>query len=127
MILGSPDRDTGHLRFTQRETPMRPLNLLLGNRSVPIWGVIAILFLSTQFFGLAHAAEHGDPSHHHDGAPCAIQFIVETAKGLLTPSPPHECTPSMAAVVPCLGLTRRVFLSQDVSNRSIRGPPPLLL
>jgi len=106
---------------------MRHLEPVLRSRRISTCCVIAILFLSTQFLGMAHAAQYGDPSHHHDEMPCAIQFVVETAKGLLAPVSPLDSKPSIAADVPSLGLTRRVFLSQDVSNRSIRGPPSLLL
>jgi hypothetical protein len=106
---------------------MRHLEPMLRSRRISTCCVIAILFLSTQFLGMAHAAQYGDPSHHHDEMPCAIQFVVETAKGLLAPVAPLDSKPPIAADVPPLGLTRRVYLSIDVSNRSIRGPPSLLL
>jgi hypothetical protein len=105
---------------------MRQLELMLRRRRIPICGVIAILFLSTQFLGMAHAAQYGDPSHHHDEIPCAIQFVVETAKGLLAPATDCDPTPSITPDIPSLGLVRRVYLSSGISNRSIRGPPSLL-
>lgn len=88
--------------------------------------VIAILFLLAQFLGTAHAAHHGDPSHQHDGMPCAIQFVVETAKGLLNAEAPCHHTPLITADIPFFGPASQVYLSRDISNRSIRGPPSFL-
>jgi len=104
---------------------MRQLELMRHSRRTPICGVITILFLSTQFLGMAHAAQYGDPSHHHDEIPCAIQFVVETPKALLAPATDCDRTPSIAPDVPFLGTLQRVYLSSDISNRSIRGPPSI--
>jgi hypothetical protein len=106
---------------------MRHQEPKIRRRGITACSVIAVLFLAAQFFGLTHAAQYIDSSHHHDEAPCAIHFIVDTAKTFLAPSAPRDLALFLSIDVRPLGATRQVYLSRDISNRSIRGPPSFLL
>lgn len=84
---------------------------------------VALVFLSAQFLGVAHAAHHGDPSHHHDELPCAIQFAVDSARSLIAPASIAETPISLASDIQPERLTALVYRSRETSHRSIRGPP----
>lgn len=105
---------------------MRNLEPMFRRRVAATFGVIAIVFLSSQILGIAHAAQYGDPSHHHDEMPCAVQFAVDTARSLVAPATPPEYTPPIAAIVEPMQFIRRVYLASDITNRPIRGPPSFL-
>jgi hypothetical protein len=90
------------------------------------WICLALLFLSAQTLATAHAAHHGDPSHHHDDIPCAIQFAVDSARSLVAPGAAQDARPHSAGEVLPVKLSGLVYLSNDTSDRPIRGPPALL-
>ena len=108
-----------------------PVHMLLAHKKrrknpLPIYGIIASLFLVAQVMGIAHAAEHGDQDHHHDEIPCAIQFAVDTARSLVAPPPQPALTQPVAASVQPKWPASWVYQSDHTPNRFIRGPPSLL-
>lgn len=102
---------------------MQPLEMIFRLRGAAAYGVVAVVFLSAQFIGVAHATEYGDPFHHHDETPCAVQFAVDTARSLIVPAALPALAPPIAANNHPLRLTGRVYQSRDASHPSIRGPP----
>lgn len=105
---------------------MRHLDSVRRNDGAAACVVIAVLFLSAQFFGIAHAAHHGDPSHHHDDLPCAIQFAVDSARSLIAPVANTETPKPLVSDIQPERLTALVYRSRETSHGSIRGPPRLL-
>lgn len=93
--------------------------------ALPIYGIFAFIFVAAQVFGTAHAAEHIDPAHQHDEAPCAIQFAVDTARGFVAPVTNTDPCPSITADAPPIQQSCEIRGSSGRSNQFIRGPPSL--
>lgn len=50
--------------------------------------VVAAAFLWVQVAGIAHAAEHGDHPHEHDGVECQI-IVIAADDAVILPAPPE--------------------------------------
>jgi hypothetical protein len=98
---------------------------------MPIWRrmgshtaifVIAVL-LGVRFIGAVHAAEYGDPYHTHQGEPCVINALLESAPADLSAAP---CVArqfsAQAADIP---ETRVVTARATRRAHAIRAPPEL--
>lgn len=94
----------------------------LGSRALR-WLPVSVLFLFAQFAGASHAAEFGADFHHHDDAPCAIQFVCETAKGLSAPSGAAVPSPSPTVSFESLSNAESVLPALPRRGHQIRAPP----
>ena len=91
-----------------------------------LWAV-ALLFLLNQIQATLHAAEFGADPHEHDGAPCAVQFLGETAKKLCAPVFATIEAPRLAGIAQ-FDLAGRYLAGGSMGDRRyIRGPPLLLI
>ncbi|SDE21563.1 MULTISPECIES: hypothetical protein [Kordiimonas] len=44
--------------------------------------LLALVFVSAQFFAAAHSAAYGDADHVHDGHPCIVASIVKKSSDM---------------------------------------------
>lgn len=51
--------------------------------------LLALVFLTAQFFAAAHGAAYGDADHVHDGHPCIVASMVKKSSDMDVASAPH--------------------------------------
>ena len=91
-----------------------------------LW-VVALHFLLGQIQATLHAAEFGADPHEHDGAPCAVQFLGETAKELCAPVFAPIGAPLLVGIAQYDLAGRYLAVGSVGGRRYIRGPPLLLI
>ena len=88
---------------------------------------IALTFLGSQIYALAHAAEYGDDFHGHNGVPCAIQLLFQAGKALDTPVVPTVLSiPYFAGTVVYRPASDALPRDSRRPHHRARGPPLLL-
>ena len=82
-------------------------------------GAFIALFFALQSYGVAHASEHSDAPHDHDGVTCSIIVIATDDVVILPPLPVYE---------PIITQTRDFysfsFISAPYTTPQNRAPPP---
>lgn len=78
------------------------------------------VFFAVQSVSVAHAAQHGDDIHEHNGQVCVLAAITAHSVVAVTPAPtvsviPQTTTPTLYSAV---------FVDAPRESKQARAPPP---
>jgi len=93
--------------------------MMAGSSSYAIKLLLAAIFVWLQAHSLAHAAEHGDEHHEHDGVECELTVFISEDLAIL-PNPPVE----LQAPLVHQQSVEDAFLPWQRVWPPERGPPP---
>lgn len=84
---------------------------------------LAVWFLAAQSFSLAHASEHGENPHDHDGVVCTVTVLAEDSHGLLPEQPVTDYVLTTTAALYHAGFTSALYLKPQGRAPPPRAPP----
>ena len=86
-------------------------------------GVFLTLFIGLQSYSIAHASEHGDEPHEHDGVACAVTVISDNHVVVLPPVPVFETVIADASETVYPDFTTALYITPQGRAPPPRGPP----
>ena len=82
-------------------------------------GALIALFFAVQSYGVAHASEHSDAPHDHDGVACSVTVIAADDVVIMPPMPVYE-----RILTNTKGFYYPFFISAPYTTPQNRAPPP---
>lgn len=86
-------------------------------------GVFLTLFIGLQSYSIAHASEHGDEPHEHDGIACIVTVLVEAEVAILPAPPVFGTVETKLSETVFPGFKSALYLAPQNRAPPPRGPP----
>ena len=86
-------------------------------------GVFLTLFIGLQSYSIAHASEHGDEPHEHDGIACSVTVLADDHGVVLPTVPVFETVISDIAETAYPDFTSALYIRPQGRAPPPRGPP----
>lgn len=87
-----------------------------------IVALLALLFVSAQFLGVAHNAAYGEADHGHDGQPCIVASIVKKTADMDVATAPHPALTGQGTWIEATPVLEAP-LARKSRTGTIRAPP----